>query len=98
MIHFIHAEQHGGSYEEQMNCHREFMRTQDIASDFAEKFNEAILQALTYFSVEDQGMINKSLCRVEFIEPMVVDLVENGVKTNVLVEPMLSGEYKKFNR
>lgn len=37
------------------------------------------------------------LPRIQFIEPMVVELNENGVEKNVLIERFLEGEYKKFN-
>ncbi|KAL7549696.1 hypothetical protein ACHAWF_014679 [Thalassiosira exigua] len=90
-------ESHGGTYEEQMNYHREFMRTQDIASDLAQKFNRSILQVLKHFRREDQQHLSRKLPRIEFIEPMVVELTDGGAEKNVLIEQYLDGDYKKFN-
>ena len=90
------AESHGGSYEKQMNYHQEFMRTQHISSDFADKFNEAMLQVQGHFGTESQRMLS-NLPRIQFIEPLVVELIKDEVEKNVLVERYLDGEYKKFN-
>ena len=91
------AESHGGSYEEQMNYHIEFMRTQDIASHFGKKFNEAMLKNIVVFAKEDQGSLRKELPRIRFIEPMVVELMEDENEKNVLVEQFLEGDYMRFN-
>ncbi|KAL7548558.1 hypothetical protein ACHAWF_012911 [Thalassiosira exigua] len=86
----------GNSYQEQMAYHREFMRTQDIASDLAKKFNAALLQAQTHFGQKSQGFLSR-LPRIQFIEPMVAELIEDNQEKNVLIEQFLQGEYKKFN-
>lgn len=89
-------ENHGKTYEEQMDYHREFMRTQDIASDFAKKFNQALSQSQTHFGAESQRLLS-SLPRIQFIEPMVVELRDGGTEKNILLERHLEGSYKKFN-
>ena len=89
-------ESHGTSYDEQMDYHREFMRSQDIASNFAEKFNEWMSQSQTHFTKESQRTPS-NLPRIKFIVPTVVELNENGAEKNMLVEEFLEGDYKKFN-
>ena len=84
------------SYKDQMDYHREFMRMQDIASNFAKHFNEALAQAQRHFGEESQELLS-SLPRIEFIEPMIAELKEDGKEKNVLIERFLEGEYKKFN-
>jgi len=79
-----------------MDYHRAFMRTQDIASDLAKQFNEALNQACTHFGAESQSFLRK-LPRIKFIEPMVVELIDNGEEKNILVEKYLEGNYEKFN-
>ena len=96
MLGMMILESHGTSYDEQMDYHREFMRSQDIASNFAEKFNEAMAQSQTHFGKESQSTL-RNLPRIKFIEPMVVELNENGAEKNMLVEEFLEGDYKKFN-
>ena len=90
-------ESHGGSYDEQMDYHREFMRTQDIASSFAKRYNKAMSQILNHFSDQGDRDYLSKLPRIQFIEPMVVELIENDVEKNVLIEQFLEGDYKKFN-
>lgn len=84
------------SYEGRMDYHREFMRTQDIANDFAKQFNSALDNLTQHFDAKHHRWV-KNLPRIEFIEPMVVEVEENGQERNILVEKMLEGEYKKFN-
>lgn len=79
-----------------MDYHREFMRTQDIANNFAKKFNEAIDRSKDHFSRKHENFFNK-LPRIVFITPYVVEVKEQGVERNILIERMLDGEYKKFN-
>mmetsp|Transcript_806 Transcript_806/g.1651 ORF Transcript_806/g.1651 Transcript_806/m.1651 type:complete len:716 (-) Transcript_806:901-3048(-) len=84
------------SYLEQFNYHRAFMRTQDIASNFAKKFNQAMLQIQCHFGEKFQTQLSK-LPRIQFIEPMVVELFEGEDEKSILVEQFLEGDYKKFN-
>ena len=91
------TESHGGSKDEQMDYHRAFMRTQDMASDFAKKFNEAFEQVQSHFDESCGLSVIKKVARMKFIEPMLVELMDNGVEKNILIEKYLEGEYKKFN-
>ncbi len=52
------------------------MGTQDIARGFAEKINAAMSQVQTHFSENDQGIFRR-LPSIRFIEPMVVELLED---------------------
>ena len=79
-----------------MDYHEEFMRTQDIASNFARKFNEALVQIERHFGKECWGTLRK-LPRIHFLEPMVVEVMENDKEKNILIERFLDGDYKKFN-
>lgn len=72
------------------------MRTQDIASEYAKKFNEALDNLAEHFPLKHHKRLKK-LPRIEFIEPMVVEVMENGNERNILVEKLLEGDYKKFN-
>ena len=88
-----------GSYEQRMNYHREFMRTQTLASEFADLFNQEIDSLVNHFDAVHHSWI-RSMPRIKFLEPLVVEVVkEDGKELNILVETMLEGEneYKKFN-
>lgn len=54
-------------YRDQVKYHKEFMRAQDIASNLAKKYNEALSQVQTHFrdSLHD-------IPRIEFIEPVSI--------------------------
>lgn len=84
------------SYEGRMDYHREFLRTQDIANEYAKKFNSALDNLVHHFDAINHRWV-KNLPRIEFIEPMVVEVWDNGQERNILVEKFLDGEYKKFN-
>lgn len=84
------------NYEQSMMYHRDFMRTQNIANDFALKFNAALDDLKNHFDVRYHNWIKK-LPRIHFIEPMVVEVMQNGQERNILVEKLLQGEYRKFN-
>ena len=84
------------NYEQSMSYHREFMRTQNIANDFAEKFNAALEDLATHFDARYHSWIKK-LPRIVFIEPMVVEVMEGGRERGILVEKLLEGDYRKFN-
>jgi len=92
----VFTETHGGSYQQQMGYHTNFMRTQYIASRFAERYNEAMSEAQAYFSNDSQEIL-LTLPRIYFIEPMLIELYEDGKEKNILIERYLEGEYKKFN-
>ena len=84
------------SYEQRMNYHREFMRTQAIASEMAVKFNEAI-DALVLHFAGSAARVDK-MPRVKFLTPMLVDVVDPEIGAfAILIEPMLDGKYEKFN-
>jgi len=83
-----------GEYHTQMAYHKNFMRTQDIAASFGRRFNDALDEAEKYFNAASQAFI-RGLPRILFIEPMVVELIENGVEKNILIERYLVGDYKK---
>ena len=54
-----------------MEYHREFMRTQDIASSFAKKYNEALDQVQKHFSRKDSLY---GIPRIQFIEPVSLNV------------------------
>ena len=60
------------------------------------KFNDALDEAEKYFDTSSQAFI-RGLPRILFIEPMVVELIENGVEKNILIERYLVGDYKKVS-
>jgi hypothetical protein len=92
------------SYKQRMNYHREFMRTQAIASRMAAKFNEAIDALSSDFPGHDACAIvgdhyRRNLPRINFLAPLVVE-VRDVVLGNycMLIEPMLDvAKYEKFN-
>ena len=94
--HLLSLETQSRSKMEKMDYHRAFMRTQHIATDFAKKFNEALAQIQVLFDSSTQNYLSK-LPRIEFIEPLVVELNDNGQEKNVLIEQYLEGDYTKFN-
>jgi hypothetical protein len=75
------------------------MRTQNISANYAKLFNEALGNLHTHFSGLDSRTQRHldNLPRVEFIEPMLVE-VRDGKKTKCfLIEKLLDGKYEKFN-
>lgn len=85
-----------GSYDTKMGYHRDFMRTQALASRFASKYNDAMDSLVTFFDASRHAWLEK-LPRVRFLEPMVFQLFDKGDELNVLVEEFLPGLYQKFN-
>lgn len=86
-----------GSYKERMNYHREFLRTQALASRFAQYFNAAIRDLVKHFDPAHHEWI-ATMPRIAFLEPFVVEVVqEDGTELNILVERQLEGKYEKFN-
>ena len=79
-----------------IDYHRDFMRSQMLAHDLAAKFNEALDELPLRFPPTQHEWLKK-LPRIRFVEPLVVELVENCTKKTFLVEAMLKGRYRKFN-
>lgn len=88
--------------------HKQFMRTQALASSFAIIFNKALDEAASRFGINYHHRF-KTFPRIRFLEPLIFELVgvdsDGRSKTvykpktvyNILVEQMLEGEYKKYN-
>lgn len=88
-----------GSYDDRMNYHRDFLRTQSIASEFAKKFNDALDGLKKVFHPSCHRAIDR-LPRIRFLQPLVVEALgvnDDGKEWNILVEEQLEGEYTKFN-
>ncbi len=91
------------SYEKRMDYHREFMRTQAIASEYAKKFNKALESIVHNFHESDHYYIQRKINeipKIEFLEAMVVETIDPSKEQslyNILVEPLLEGKYEKFN-
>jgi hypothetical protein len=85
--------------KQQRDYHVNFMRTQNISADFAKQFNEALDNIHTHFHELPSNLKRAldNLPRIEFIEPMVVEVTEGGKRKCFLIEKLLNGEYKKFN-
>jgi Mg-chelatase subunit ChlD len=80
---------------DRFSYHKQFMRTHAIASRFAGIYNKA-LDSLPATA------ITLGYPRIRFLDPMVVEMeekFENGTIriSNVLVEPMIEGVYRKYN-
>jgi hypothetical protein len=84
----------GNYYERNMAYHKNFMRTQNIAASFARRYNDALDDAKRYLNAGSQLGFS-SLPTIEFIEPIVAELMENGEEKNILIERYLEGEYTK---
>jgi hypothetical protein len=90
------SEDEGGYLlSDRFSYHKQFMRTQAIASRFADIYNTA-LDSLT-----EWNEWSPQYPRVRFLDPMIFEIVElkDGEKrtSNILVEPMIEGKYRKFN-
>ena len=97
---FIDMEDH--NYYQRMNYHREFLRTQSLASELAQKFNSALdrleqQQQQLHPPVASNNKNRRTMPRIQFLEPLVLEVMEDGHEFNILVEPMLEGTYEKFN-
>ena len=82
-----------GEYKKLRDYHEDFMRTQAIAAECANGFNDALkkISSTTHKS-------NQRLPTIEFLEPMIVQASKKGnLQINILIEPMLEGKYEKFN-
>jgi hypothetical protein len=84
------------TFESTMNYHRQFMRTQALASELAVKFNAALDQLEQRYPQYSATL--QALPRIRFLDPFVMEMIEqDGTKINQLVEEMLDGSYEKFN-
>jgi len=87
-------DQGGYLLSDRFSYHKQFMRTQAIASKFARIYNKAL---------EDlpENLWTKQYPRVRFLDPMIIEIEDRtGGETktsNILVEPMIEGVYRKFN-
>ena len=80
-------------HQSRLTYHKDFMRTQVLAQRFATEFNHA----LDSFRPE-----SRNWPRFRFLEPLVVELVEDGrhlahKQREIMIEEMLEGKYLKFN-
>ena len=96
---------------DQHKYHKDFMRTQFLASKFATKFNDTLqewedhlrLRAGHNSSYRDQCLFHKERIhkypRIRFLQPRIFELRddEEGKTFNVLAEPMIEGDYRKYN-
>lgn len=79
-----------------MAYHKNFMRTQNIAKSFGRRYNDTLDEAEKYFDTQSRARI-RGLPRIHFIEPMVVELMDNDEEKNILIERYLVGDYKKVS-
>jgi hypothetical protein len=94
-----------GTSKQHMDYHREFMRTQAIAAEYAKRFNEALDDIPNHFSPAHHELVRRKTSkfpRIEFLEPLVIEVIDETKRDdttnyNILVEPMLEGRYEKFN-
>jgi len=87
-------------YANRLSYHRQFMRTQAIASEMALKFNEALDFILKNCKRSHRSRIYFSaLPRINFLSPQLVHVFVGLVGALVfLIEPMIDVEkYEKFN-
>uniref|UniRef100_A0A7S2K561 Alpha-type protein kinase domain-containing protein n=1 Tax=Leptocylindrus danicus TaxID=163516 RepID=A0A7S2K561_9STRA len=79
--------------------HRDFLRTQAMASDMAKSFNRTI-DDLFHFSPPNSKWREKvkMLPRINFLEPIIVEIFDaDGKPSRLMIEPFLEGKYEKFN-
>jgi hypothetical protein len=84
--------------------HRQFARTQALASRFAKIYNRVLDKELPN-AVQSGKMLRKlkEYPRILFLEPVIFELAEQPMHGsqlkiyNILVETMLEGEFRKYN-
>ena len=88
-----------GAYADRMEYHREFMRTQAIASQMALKFNNALDSVFAEFGEPENKTFLANQPRIHFLSPMVVEVQDTNLGALAfLIEPMLDvAKYEKFN-
>ena len=84
------------SYDKERAFHANFMRTQKRAAEVASHFNEAMNDLHNHFAEKHKAWIDK-LPRIEFVDPMLVEVLDGYEKKHILIEQFLEGEYEKFN-
>jgi len=79
-----------GAYADRMEYHREFMRTQAIASQMALKFNNALDSVFAEFGEPENKTFLANQPRIHFLSPMVVEVQDTNLGALAfLIEPML---------
>eukprot|EP01083_Nonionella_stella_P262552 892662_1 len=71
-----------------------------MAEEMAKHFNDALEGAAQHFKPESRKVVEKQIRlipKMKFLKPFVVETLSDEVEWNFLVEPMLQGDYKKFN-
>ena len=93
---FVDEEAQGSGFQSQIDYHRDFMRSQMLAHQLAADFNRALDDLSQYFPLSQHAWLKK-LPRIRFLEPLVVELVDDGRTTFFLIETKLEGRHRKFN-
>lgn len=80
-------------HQSRLTYHKDFMRAQVLAQRFATEFNHAL---------DSFHPKSRNWPRFRFLEPLVVELVEDGKhlahkQREIMIEEMLDGQYLKFN-
>ena len=79
--------------------HRDFLRTQAMASDMAKSFNR-VINDLLHISPSNGKWRSKvkKLPRINFLEPIIVEIYTGDkIPARLMIEPFLGGKYDKFN-
>jgi len=84
------------NHRQRRDYHKDFLRTQNMAQEYAKKFNEALDKAEDHFPSRHHQWFRQRP-RIQFVEPFVVEVMEDGHRKSYLVEKMLDGEYQKYN-
>lgn len=79
--------------QSRLTYHKDFMRAQVLAQGFAAEFNRVL---------DSFGQQSRNWPRFRFLEPLVIELVEDGKhlahkQREIMIEEMLDGKYQKFN-
>lgn len=93
---FVDDEAQGSAFQSQIDYHRDFMRSQMLAHQLAADFNRALDDLSQHFPSSQHEWLKK-LPRIRFLEPLVVELVDDGSTKFFLIETKLEGRYRKFN-
>ncbi|KAI2489908.1 alpha-kinase [Fragilaria crotonensis] len=87
---------HAHCPKSERSFHANFMRTQNRASEVADQFNHAIDGLQNHFAQEHKGWVDR-MPRIEFVDPLLVEVLDRNDKKHILIERFLEGEYEKFN-
>ena len=85
------------TYDSKRAFHANFLRTQALASEIATYFNEALDSLALLPCFEHMPEYVNKLPRIEFLDPMVIDVKEGYERLSFLIEPFMEGKYEKFN-